>query len=234
MKNTKDASSDSVDRTLCVGGIGMANNDPGQLRINPAHAKILQQPLASIANRLIAQVAGADPPFATLRILSAYTTLNGVDVFEKMLRTGFAKNNAIDVFLSVGIDQKRTTYDALNRLLQLKGEFGNLHVSIIHDERVNHRFHAKVYNFESNTNAFVFVGSSNLTRSGLTSNYEIVTVLHFDMNSSNGYSDLVASLKPYFTPAPTGWVRELSWELLSALEKKDWFDKRDEDESERE
>jgi hypothetical protein len=179
-------------------------------------------------------VTTADPSFARLKILSAYATLNGVDIFEKILRIGHAKNNAIDVFLSVGIDQKRTTYDALNRLLQLRGEFASLHVSIIHDERINHRFHPKVYNFESDTNALVFVGSSNLTRSGLTSNYEIVTVLHFDLSSTNGYPDFVASLNPYFTPATTGWVRELSWGLLSELEKKDWFAKRDEDESERE
>jgi hypothetical protein len=166
-------------------------------------------------------VTSAIPPFKILRILSAYTSPNGVDVLEAILRRVYTKDPSATSLISVGIDQKRTPYESLNKLLQLKGAFPTLNVYIVHDDRLNFSFHPKLYNFESDSQAILFIGSSNLTRNGLSSNYEITTVFKIDLQSpaNKPYCDFKQSIEPYFTPRPKSWVQALTYDLLNELEK---------------
>jgi len=189
--------------------------------IETEHAELLHQPETCIANRLIQEVTSANPPFTTVRILSAYTSPNGVDILEAILSKVFAKEKSANAYISIGIDRKRTSYGSLDRLLQLKGMFPNLNIYIVHDTRLNYTFHPKVYTFESLTDAFLFVGSSNLTKAGLGSNYEIVAAFSVDLRKSTktSYFDFVDSIEPYFTPTSGGWVQELTYDLMIALDK---------------
>jgi HKD family nuclease len=197
--------------------------------IETKHVELLHQPETSIANRLLEEVTNANPPFKILRILSAYASMNGVDVLEAILKRLFVKRRLARAFVSIGIDRKRTSYDALNRLLQLKGTFTDLHVYVVHDKRSNYTFHPKMYNFESRSVALILVGSSNLTRAGLASNYEIVTAFTVDLHGSarNGYNDFMKSIKPYFAPALGGWVQELTYDLLLHLNNEGWLTRED-------
>jgi len=197
--------------------------------IETRQVELLHQPETSIANRLLEEVTNANPPFKTMRILSAYTSLSGVDVLEAILRRIFAKRSSANAYVSVGIDRKRTSYDALNRLLQLKGTFPGLHVYVVHDNRLNYTFHPKVYAFESQSVALIFVGSSNLTRAGLGSNYEILTAFSVDLHGPVGdsYNDFVDSIKCYFAPTPGGWVQKLTYDLLVDLDNEGWLTRGD-------
>jgi len=207
----------------------LKNRNLRKFLIETKHVELLHQPETSIANRLLEEVTNATPPFKTMRILSAYTSLSGVDVLEAILRRIFAKRSSANAYVSVGIDRKRTSYDALNRLLQLKGTFPSLHVYVVHDSRLNYTFHPKVYAFESPSVAVIFVGSSNLTRAGLGSNYEIVTAFSVDLHglAGNSYNDFVKSIQSYFAPTPEGWVQELTYDLLVDLDNEGWLTRGD-------
>lgn len=197
----------------------MKKRRPGRFSVAGKKIEIFHQPETAIANRIINTLRNFDEPISRVRILSAYASLNGVDILNSLLEKIFARNRNCDVRVSVGIDRGRTSYYALEKLLQLKGRFTNLKVFIVQDERSGYTFHPKLYCFESPTSSVFFVGSSNLTRAGLNSNYEIATKLTLE-SSDEGYTDFLGSVDRYFVPITNGIVRELSYELLSSLQKR--------------
>lgn len=75
------------------------------------------------------------------------------------------------VRVTVGVDLRGTTEEALRMLLSLPGD---TKVFVYHNESGAETFHPKVYRFSSETRARLAVGSNNLTEGGLTSNCEAI------------------------------------------------------------
>jgi HKD family nuclease len=105
--------------------------------------------------------------FENFYFLVAYAKRSGVgrlSPFLKKFRDSGGKVTAV-----VGIDQKQTSFEALEELL-----FVSDNLFIFHNEIFTRTFHPKFYLFESpNNHAWILVGSSNLTGGGLYGNYEI-------------------------------------------------------------
>jgi phosphatidylserine/phosphatidylglycerophosphate/cardiolipin synthase-like enzyme len=79
----------------------------------------------------------------------------------------------------VGIDQRNTTREGLQALLNCANQ-----VYVYHDANRRRTFHPKLYIFERrNRYAEVVVGSSNLTESGLFSNYEFNVITRLDLRN---------------------------------------------------
>jgi hypothetical protein len=160
-------------------------------------------------------------------VLTAYASLNGVEILEETIKRAQTRLRTLPLTaqVAVGIDRKRTSYKGLEKLLQLKGRFPNLQVSVVQDARIGYTFHPKVYDFESASGASLWIGSNNLTKWGLTSNYEFITVSRFDYSQSGRteHAALMRSLDPYFTPVAGSWVQELTYTLLAELLKKGWI-----------
>ncbi len=199
----------------------MSNRNLGNFLIETKNVEILHQPKTNIANRLIHEAANADPAFTKVKILSAYTSLAGVEIFAAVLKKLFLKNKSTEIRISVGIDRKRSSFDALDKLLQLKGMFSGLQIYIVNDNRVNYTFHPKVYVFESPSQARLFIGSSNLTKTGLSSNYEILTTFSVELQNcaNDSYNNFISSIESYFNSTAKGWVKELTYDLLMELDK---------------
>jgi hypothetical protein len=113
--------------------------------------------------------------FTRLRIAVAYATLEGVNLLQKILAT---RSGHLNVSLIVGLDGFVTQPQAIRSLQQLY----ETECKFILTTEVNAIFHAKGYFFESFSGDYVgaFVGSANLTGSGLGRNTElgIVTRCH--------------------------------------------------------
>jgi HKD family nuclease len=199
----------------------LPNTNIGNFSINTTNVQILHQPITNTANRIIYEVENAEPAFTKIKFLSAYTSVAGVEIFAAILRKLYSKNKSTESRISVGIDQKRTPFDALNKLLQLKGMFPNLQIYIVNDKRVNYTFHPKVYLFESSSYALLFIGSNNLTKTGLSSNYEISATFRVELQNgvSASYTNFIHSIDPYFNSTPKGYVKELNYDLLMDLDK---------------
>ena len=135
--------------------------------------------------------------FENFYFLVAYAKRSGVgrlSPFLKKFRDSGGKITAV-----VGIDQKQTSFEALEELLSVSDD-----LFIFHNEIFIRTFHPKFYLFESpNNHVFISVGSSNLTGGGLYGNYEINSLHSFDlvaeenqtkfksfMTTFNNYSDL--------------------------------------------
>ncbi len=113
--------------------------------------------------------------FENFYFLVAYAKRSGVgrlSPFLKNFRDSGGKITAV-----VGIDQKQTSFEALEELLSVSNE-----LFIFHNEIFTRTFHPKFYLFESpNNHAWISVGSSNLTGGGLYGNYEINSLHSFDL-----------------------------------------------------
>lgn len=150
---------------------------------------ILEETLANNAN-----------DFKNFYFLVAYAKRSGVgrlSPFLKKFRDSGGKITAV-----VGIDQKQTSFEALEELLLVSDD-----LFIFHNEIFSRTFHPKFYLFESPSNhAWISIGSSNLTGGGLYGNYEINSLHSFDlatdeskakfnsfMNTFNSYSNLANS-----------------------------------------
>ena len=99
--------------------------------------------------------------------------------------------------------------------------FPNLQIYIVNDKRVNYTFHPKVYLFESSSYALLFIVSNNLTKTGLSSNYEISATFRVELQNgvSASYTNFIHSIDPYFNSTPKGYVKELNYDLLMDLDK---------------
>lgn len=135
--------------------------------------------------------------FKNFYFLVAYAKRSGVgrlSPFLKKFRDSGGRITAV-----VGIDQKQTSFEALEELLLVSDD-----LFIFHNEIFTRTFHPKFYLFESPDNhAWISVGSSNLTGGGLYGNYEINSLHSFDLttketkakfssfiNTFNSYSNL--------------------------------------------
>lgn len=102
----------------------------------------------------------------------AYAKMSGVNRlynrFNDLLATGCT------IIVAAGIDQKNTSYEALNQLLNVTTQ-----LFIYHDTNPGVTYHPKIYYIQSPDHTAVFTGSNNLTAGGLYLNDEIFTY-HYD------------------------------------------------------
>jgi HKD family nuclease len=92
----------------------------------------------------------------------------------------------------VGIDEKITSKEALEMLLELGVD------TYVYSSK-QFLFHPKVYVFEGKIRSRIIVGSSNLTKSGLFYNVESSILLDFT-NEDKGGNKVLNQLKDYFSP----------------------------------
>ena len=128
-----------------------------------------------------------------LDIQAAYAKSSGVDLLTAELN--LFRRNGGQVHVMVGIDQKNTTAEALYKLLQL---CDSLHV--IHDGAFAQTYHPKIYMVAAQDHVWAAVGSNNLTRGGLCTNYEACHTQLLDLTNTfdrTAYQTLSSSLALY-------------------------------------
>lgn len=101
-----------------------------------------------------------------LNIQVAYAKSSGVDLLTTALKMFRSAGGHLRVL--AGIDQHNTTAEALYKLLNLCDE-----LYVVHDRAFAQTYHPKLFVIRAEEQAWVAVGSNNLTRGGLCTNYEI-------------------------------------------------------------
>lgn len=132
----------------------------------------------------------ADKGFHTFTGISAFASPAGVNGLSKYL--SIAKKHLKVITIVAGVDQKGTSKEALEALLDLKVEtyvFYQPSITI---------FHPKIYLFEGDTKSELILGSSNLTSQGLFTNVEASLLVSID-NANKGDQEIIKQLKDYFS-----------------------------------
>jgi len=151
-------------------GFSTDSESAGQLLDDPEISSIGDAVEASLAdsrfNRAVAAVA--------------FATEKGVQHLKAMVQSG----SVDDVEVYVGVDEKVTTKDALEGILE-----SGLSGFIYH---AGSTYHPKLFYFDGPERVRVLVGSGNLTQDGLYTNYEAAFLAEVDKNA-----DAVADLEQY-------------------------------------
>ncbi len=138
------------------------------------------QPISErLGDILIEKLTIRDDPFDRLYLIVAFVKKSGVsriqDAFNKF------KEGGGEIKAVVGIDSQGTTKEGLELLYTLCNE-----LYVFHDENIGQSFHPKIYILErEEERAEIYIGSSNLTKGGLFSNYETNIKLDLDLTNSN-------------------------------------------------
>lgn len=117
-------------------------------------------------NQLYKQIRQAIRDSTTVYILSSFIMKSGVDIIFNELQ--IALNNGADVKILTGDYLHVTQPHALAKLLTLAGD--NLEIRLWQSDGVS--FHPKSFIFKHEEHGSIVVGSSNLSRSALTSGIE--------------------------------------------------------------
>lgn len=143
----------------------------------------IHQPLnGTLGYHLISELKYGN--YKRLFITTAYAKASGVLRLKHALQQFKSTGGEIHCF--IGIDQYNTTYEALKELYVLSDK-----LYIIHNERLSHTYHPKVYMLDNNTEnpqkVWLSIGSNNLTAGGLFINYESCSI--DILNISNKYDN---------------------------------------------
>lgn len=128
--------------------------------------------------------------FNEITFFVAFLRKTGLSQILKFLKKAKAENKNITFF--VGIDQKVTSKQALEKLLEL-----NIPCYIYNTE--NYIYHPKIYLFEGKDKNRIIIGSSNFTNNGLFNNVEASVLLDFTSQDKSGMK-VLNQLKNYFNP----------------------------------
>lgn len=129
---------------------------------------VVQTPGKGTASMLSLENLITTDHFSRLRIAVAYATIEGVHLLQRILAN---RSGHLEVSLIVGLDGFVTQPQAIRTLQQLY----KTECKFILTTEANSIFHAKGFFFESSSGDYVgaFVGSANLTGSGLGRNTEL-------------------------------------------------------------
>jgi hypothetical protein len=159
----------------------------------------------SLGNELIKAFESCD--YNKVFIITAFSSLNAVSGINQL-----AKANKIkDITIITGIDQKGTSKEALEELLNSQAK------SFVFYNPSSIIFHPKVYFFEGADKIKLIVGSSNLTSQGLFQNMEASICL--EVNKSEDLSlieDLTQNFSSLFDLTDTN-LKEITSELIESL-----------------
>lgn len=112
------------------------------------------------------------------KIAVAFLKYSGVKVIEKSLDSCLKNNGNIEII--AGLDFKTTDPQSMHYFIQLQKQTSNLKFYCYGDKDENKTdvvFHPKIYLFEKGRATTGIVGSTNLTRGGLLSNFEVNVVI---------------------------------------------------------
>lgn len=143
--------------------LGIKVTDLFSQGITHQSAYILQPLNGNLFDPLVNQLSSVQNGEANIQV--AYAKSSGVDLLTSSLKAFHTAGGRIRVI--VGIDQKNTTAEALYKLMILCDE-----LYVVHDKAFAQTYHPKIYIVKNNDQAWVGVGSNNLTRGGLCVNYE--------------------------------------------------------------
>lgn len=141
----------------------------------------------SVGNKLINFFV--DKTFHTFTGISAFASQAGIKGLSKQIKA--AKKHLNIITIVTGVDQKGTSKEALEELLNL-----NIDAYVFYQPSIT-IFHPKVYLFEGANKSELIIGSSNLTSQGLFTNVEVSLLVSID-NSLEADRKIVAQLKDYF------------------------------------
>lgn len=112
-----------------------------------------------------------------VQIAVAFLKYTGIKVIEKSMRQCLDNSGSLE--LIAGLDFKTTDSNALKYFINLKKEYPKVNFYCFGDRKENKTnivFHPKIYLFEKGSEATGIVGSANMTRGGLMTNFEVNTV----------------------------------------------------------
>lgn len=154
-------------------------------------AYIIQPIRGNLYKPLVEQLMSVSNGMLVIQV--AYAKSSGVDLLTAPIKI-FRKNGG-RVRVLAGIDQKNTTAEALYKLKHLCDD-----LYVVHDSAFAQTYHPKVYIVSDAEQAWVAVGSNNLTRGGLCTNFELCHTQILDLNNTvdlTAYQDLTAVLPLY-------------------------------------
>jgi HKD family nuclease len=131
----------------------------------------------------------ADKDFHTFTGISAFASQAGVNGLSKHIAA--AKKHLNIITIVTGVDQKGTSKEALEALLNLK-----INAFVFYQPSFT-IFHPKIYLFEGKDKSELIIGSSNLTSQGLFTNVEASLLVSID-NSVEADKKIIDQLKDYF------------------------------------
>jgi len=112
------------------------------------------------------------------KIAVGFLKYSGVKVIEKALDS-FLKNNG-NIEIIAGLDFKTTDPQSMHYFIRLQKQVSGLKFYCYGDKKENKTnvvFHPKIYLFEKGRETTGIVGSTNLTRGGLLTNFEVNVVI---------------------------------------------------------
>ncbi|HMY80319.1 MAG TPA: phospholipase D-like domain-containing protein [Candidatus Absconditabacterales bacterium] len=112
-----------------------------------------------------------------VQIAVAFLKYTGVKVIEKSMRQCLDNGGSFEII--AGLDFKTTDSQALQYFLNLKKEYSKVNFYCFGDRKENKTdivFHPKIYLFEKERETTGIVGSANMTKGGLMTNFEVNTV----------------------------------------------------------
>ncbi|SFE89941.1 helicase associated domain-containing protein [Sunxiuqinia elliptica] len=128
--------------------------------------------------------------FTDITFFVAFMRSKGLLKLKPFIQTAIAQKRNITIY--VGIDDKITSKEALEMLLELDVE------AYVYNSK-RYIFHPKIYLFEGELRNRIIVGSSNLTKTGLFFNIESSILLDFTGEDKSGFK-VLNQLKEYYSP----------------------------------
>ena len=131
----------------------------------------LNYPIGNIVNQELQNANSA-------KMAVAFLKYSGVKVIEQSLNICLKNNGAVEII--AGLDFKTTDPQSMHYFIQLQKQVPNLKFYCYGDKGKNKTdvvFHPKIYLFEKGRETTGIVGSTNLTRGGLLTNFEVNVVI---------------------------------------------------------
>lgn len=139
----------------------------------------------SVGNHLVKLLA--DKEFHAFTAISAFVSQAGVRGLLPYINEAKKHLNVITVI--TGVDQKGTSKEALEALLEL-----DVNAYVFYQPSIT-IFHPKIYLFEGIKKSALIIGSSNLTAQGLFSNIETSLLLQIQNETDK---EIIVQLKNYY------------------------------------
>jgi HKD family nuclease len=131
----------------------------------------LNYPIGNVINQELQNANSA-------KMAVAFLKYSGVQVIEQALNNCLKNNGHIEII--AGLDFKTTDPQSMHYFIQLQKQVSNLKFYCYGDKEENKTsvvFHPKIYLFEKGRETTGIVGSTNLTRGGLLTNFEVNVVI---------------------------------------------------------
>lgn len=210
----KGAANPSLDGlTRIAGALGLQITDLFAPDVVRQSMYIMQPVSGDLYTPLVEQLTSVQN--GELHMQVAYAKSSGVDLITGALQTFRKAGGTLRIL--VGIDQKNTTAEALYKLMCLCDD-----LCVVHDRAFVQTYHPKIFMVRDGKRAWVAVGSNNLTRGGLCTNYETCHTQILNLTTAqdrNAYATLTGAAATY---REAGLVRQItSEEEIQALLRSD-------------